>query len=134
MPNLHELNLVDTTLTDDALEVLNSLPALEILSLKCPPVTDEQLVKLKSPTLMTLSVNGVSLSNQGLASLKHLTNLRSVVLTGTRIDDAGLEHLAACPKLQLADLRNTRVTPKGVSGLAVSKPDLNCQIGPLKRR
>jgi len=54
--------------------------------------------------------------------LKGLTNLQTLILSGSNITDAGLVHLKGMTELQWLSLRKTQITDAGVSGLKESLP------------
>ena len=54
--------------------------------------------------------------------LKGLTNLQTLILSGSNITDAGLVHLKGMTELQWLSLRKTEITDAGVSGLKESLP------------
>ncbi len=70
VPNLTDLDLSDTRITDKGLDNLYRLTALEKLDLSGTPITDA-----------------------GLDRLKGLTKLRELYLARTKVTDAGVEAL-----------------------------------------
>jgi hypothetical protein len=62
----------------------------------------------------------------GLAHLKHLSNLESLILLNTNVGDDGLVHLQGLTKLHTLNLSSTPVTPQAVQELEVLLP--NCRI------
>ena len=74
--------------------------------------------KLKLPSSTT--------DEQLAEKLKGLTNLETLVLTGTKITDAGLVHLKGLTKLERLSLYDTKTTPAGIKSLQEALPD--CKI------
>ena len=56
-----------------------------------------------------------------LKKLQELTNLESVSLNGTNINDQGLKHLSACPTLSNINLSFTPISDKGIAHLVKLK-------------
>ena len=61
-------------------------------------------------------------SDEGLAHLRTLTQLRIISLADTQITDAGLKHLAAVKSLRHIFLYPTKVTDAGVAELKSALP------------
>lgn len=69
-PELQNVGLAGTALTDASLDYLGQLPKLQTLTLNDTPVTDAGLAKLQQCTaLRTLDVRGTRVSAAGLAAL-----------------------------------------------------------------
>ncbi len=73
-----------------------------------------------------LFYGGSRVSDDSLACLKQLPDLRELHLEDTRISDAGLEHLKGLTNLQYLYLGWTKVTDAGVKKLQQALP--NCRI------
>jgi hypothetical protein len=63
-----------------------------------------------------------NIADAGLAHLKGLTELRELILRGTKVTDAGLRHLHGLTALRKLDLRHTKVTAAGVRALQEALP------------
>src|SRR5690606_202889 len=66
-------------------------------------LTDEHVVKIAGglPALVSVNLDYTQVSNEGLAQLEKLPNLRALSLRRCpNIDDAGLVHLTKLPKLE----------------------------------
>jgi hypothetical protein len=61
-----------------------------------------------------------------LAELKHIANLKNVVLQSTPINDTAIPHLQGITTLEYIDLRRTAISPTGIESLKKSLP--NAQI------
>jgi len=68
-------------------------------------------------SLMTLEFLNRPLSDDLLAELPAMTNLKELSLEGTQITDAGLSHIAAMPWLEALNLKGTGVTNAGMAYL-----------------
>lgn len=73
-----------------------------------------------------VSLSGVSVTDEDLASLGQLRHPNGIDLSNTNITDAGLEHLKGLTKLKRLDLRKARVTDEGTHNLQKALP--NCTI------
>lgn len=88
---LTHLNLPDGVFTDDGLQRLGSLAALEQLRFGSPHVTDAGLAVIpKLPSLRFLHLIDVPITDDGLQHLHGLTGLESFYLDGGRCTDEGL--------------------------------------------
>ncbi len=84
-----------------------------------PQVTDEGLAHLTGlPQLKGLQLIGTKVTDQGLAYLDGLPQLTGLLLDGTQVTDAGLAHLAALTKLRTLYLSNTQVSDSGLAYVA----------------
>jgi len=88
------------------------------------PIDDRKLEDLQRvPQLEVLKLSQLRTSVAGLSSLRHVAQLRQLVLRGVPLDDAGLEQLAVLKRLQILNLPQTRVSNDGLRYLAAF-PDL----------
>jgi hypothetical protein len=98
---------------DVNLELVRQLKDLQLLAAWASQ-TDPSRKVLLGPT------PGAGITDNGLARLTVLTDLRHISLADNEITDAGLEHLKSFPKLvslQTGYGRNSRVTKKGIQEL-----------------
>lgn len=124
---LEYLYLPDRGITDRGVRHLLALKGLRTLSVGCSPdstLSDEALEVIACmEDLESLSVAGSKISNLGLGligTLTHLTELR--LGTNRPISDRGIEHLNRLTELKsLAFLPNTVVPLKALSGLKLKK-------------
>jgi hypothetical protein len=98
-PNVTQLNLARTKVTDAGLAILRKMPRLTRLELQGTAVTD-----------------------RGIAQLTHSPELRTVNLYGTAITDAALESLASLEKLESLYVWQTAVTPRGLAAFRQKSP------------
>jgi internalin A len=114
----------DASMGDATLAALAGSKNLRDLSVG-PATTDAGLAKIEGLTgLEALSIGVDSLvTDKGMASIAHLTNLKQLALEGARVTDAGLAQLVPLTELQYLWLSNTLIAGRGldpdkVSGMA----------------
>jgi cellulose synthase/poly-beta-1,6-N-acetylglucosamine synthase-like glycosyltransferase/Leucine-rich repeat (LRR) protein len=110
------INLSDTAVTDAGLRHLAGMKSLTFLLLQRTSITDEGLSHLRNLTALEYLYLG-STDVTSLADLGELTNLNTIELSETRVDDAGLAGLGAFPKLETLILSKTKVLGPGLAGL-----------------
>ena len=76
--------------------------------------------------VVTMSLKGTTATDDGLAHLSQLTNLKYLWLDGTAVTDLGLANLSGLTKLNLLFLGDTAVTHEGIKKLKKALPD--CEI------
>lgn len=79
------------------------------------------------PKLQFFDLSSTRVTDDGLAYLVRLANLRRLVLANTAITDYGLVHLQRIPTLQTLNLRGTKVTDAGVAALQQALPQLTIE-------
>jgi hypothetical protein len=85
-------------------------------------ITDDDLAYLKKlPNLKELSLPD-TITDNGLAHVGQLTELRVLFLQGPRITDAGLRHLKGLNRLEFLSLTGTQVTDEGKAELQAALP------------
>jgi len=93
----HEITFVSLNgedVTDEGLEHLKNLTALEGLYLSAAQITDAGLEHLKNLTALNrLDLSNTQITGAGLEHLNNLSTLEGLYLRGAQITDAGLEHL-----------------------------------------
>ena len=95
--------LEDTAIADADLEIVKSLPDLEVLTLDNTQVGDA-----------------------GLAHLANRRKLQTLTIKNTLVTDAGLKHLVGLTMLNDLDVRGTEVTETGIRQFQEALPD--CDI------
>lgn len=122
-PEVRDLLLGRTQLTDAGLSELRRFRHLESLSLQRIPITDQGLRQLAVPRDLTfLDLSSTNISDQGLKSLAAFPKLEELRLCDTRISDAGLAHLRQHRNLRLLALTQTAVTEQGIARLQRALP------------
>jgi hypothetical protein len=98
-----------TSFGDEGVAHLGRLKNLKLLNIAgCERVTDTGLASLKGLTnLETLLIAFTKISDNGLANLKEMTKLKSLTLNGLTLTEKGLAHLSGLSKLEWLDLRET---------------------------
>lgn len=107
-------------ITDSDLDVIQRIPAVEILRLSDTHITDAALVNLRrTPNLRELNVANTKVTDEGLRHLKGLRRLRSLRLEGTLITDAAMDALAEHPKLRDLNISNTQISTDALDRFCV---------------
>jgi serine/threonine protein kinase/Leucine-rich repeat (LRR) protein len=112
--------------TNADLENLTSLRSLQVVGLSGQTsITDEAIITLSTiPSLHSLYLGGTKISDSGLVHVK--PGLYLLELFHTEISDDGLLHLYGQKKLNLLIVAGTSVTASGVAALQKALP--NCKI------
>ena len=77
-------------------------------------VTDEELTCLDElPDLVSVDLEGASITDVGLSHLRGLTRLENLDLRGTKVTDAGMANLLSLSNLRYLKLQGTSVTDEG---------------------
>ncbi len=121
-----------TQLTDDWFRVLiqtKRLPDLQSLSSGDPDPSwdvanrfmhfDEKLTGLDS--IVEINMQHWKLSGEGFAELRHLPNLKTIIIGSMGLDETVFTHLSKVPKLEKISLRKILIDPTSYSQLAKSK-------------
>jgi len=74
--------------------------------------------------LQGLQLGATAITDDGLAMLAPLSDLRVLDLSDTRVTDQGLKHLKPLRKLQHLVLANVEITDEGLKTLAEVSPNL----------
>jgi len=112
------VDLADTPLTDDGLQLVGQLTTLEDINLYGTSVTDAGLQHLTGLThLWALSLNQTRIGDAGLASLKGMNNLRYLNVEACPITDEGVGHIAEVSSLTWLVMGHTRMTDLGLARL-----------------
>ena len=119
LERLERLALAQTHVTDRALAVVGSLPALRELDLFfCEHVTDAGASELRrAKKLERLALRGTKISDSGVKFLTELNRLRSLDVGITEISDASVELLAALPELETLAIGGNRISEVGIASL-----------------
>ena len=101
LPNLRELRLRQSNITNDGLANLRNLTGLSHLDLSQTKVTSEGLLHLKSlPNLKTLYLAHCSITYQGAVVMAAMHNLESLNIESTSLSEESLMKLASLPRLR----------------------------------
>ena len=107
--DVHTLMLVNTSITDKGLSHLRHMTQLSNLRITFGKISGK-------------------ISGTGLAHLKKLSGLTTLILDNTNISDAGLVHMKKLPNLEYLSLSRSEVTNEGIAELRKALPD--CKISP----
>jgi internalin A len=141
LPELSNLDLSLTHITDQGMSELRSLPGITELNLYFAEyVTDEGIAAIKDwKKLRTLNLHGTKVSDTALESLNvgstlmtdvglerltTLPNLKELTMGGNELGDAGLQALRQMPGLTYLDLSGRQGTDKNVWTIAMSETGL----------
>ena len=114
--------------SDNGVAQLKGIPEIGELDLSNTLVTNKGLSYLSGMTQLTkLRLCSTKITDAGLRNLSGLTELRELWLINTKITDAGLKNLKSLCALEELALDDTLVTDAGVNELQQSLP--NCGIG-----
>jgi hypothetical protein len=103
---------------DSVLKQVAALRRLEFLSLVSTGVTDEGLASLRDLTgLKTLRLQGTAVRGPGLAHLERMVELEELTLPNAPISDEQLAHLAGLTKLKRLRISGKFLTNAGLAHL-----------------
>jgi hypothetical protein len=109
-PEVEELNLENTGITDADMALIGRLHHLRVLFLYGTHITDAGLAQLQTMTgLRTLNLDGTRVTDAGVLGLRRLTELEKLGLGNTSITDNGAAVVSRFPHLKQLDLWNTRI-------------------------
>jgi len=118
--NVQSLTLEGGTYTDAGLAPLSTLPGLKDLSLVTSPITDDAMDNLKNLAALEklqLTVCG-KLSGSKFGSLAALPNLHEIIVMVTPLSAQGLAELAKLPRLARLTLDAAKFKSDDFAGLA----------------
>ncbi len=115
---LRNLELYETRITDVGLAHLQRMTKLQALYLEGTLVTDDGVLGLRKLTrLQTLHLGNTSITDKGAAIVSHFPRLKELDFSNTRIGDSTAARFRALKQLEWLDLKGTRVTKKGAEDL-----------------
>ena len=121
LEGLHENGIEQTmhSLTDDQLKYITALKNLRLINLSSAiNLTDEGIAHLKSLSkLETVILKDVIINDKSLEHLSKMPNLRSLDLTKSKFTDHGLECLDILPNLKALVLDGTSITDENINQL-----------------
>ena len=125
MPSIKQIHLRSDPITSRSLAILTQLKQLESLSLMTSGVTDDSLEELASlPALQELRfgvyADGANITDAGAAKLIALQSLRLLDLSGTKISKAGLAKVAQLRHLEQLRIGSLHVEPADLEPLKES--------------
>jgi len=107
-PEVEELDLGKTGITDADMKLIGKLRHLRVLELYDTGITDEGVAQLrKTKSLRALYLQGSKVTNSGMLDLSGLTQLEELFLGDTSVTDEGAVVVSRFPNLKQLDLMNT---------------------------
>jgi Leucine-rich repeat (LRR) protein len=152
---LTRLELRETSIDDDGLEVISRMPKLTWLDIsECRLVTADGIAKLARLTGLTylelreikkvrdesfaelgtltamkeLNLEATRISSESVPTILKMSQLERLHLAGTQLDDAGFTQLAQLPALKYLDISNCEVSAETVEKLRAAKPTLELKV------
>jgi Leucine-rich repeat (LRR) protein len=108
------VTLKAASLTDELASQLAGFPQLKSLTLSGSPLGNAGLAQLKKlSALETLLLDDTGVTDEGMPALSALTQLKRLNLAGCEISDEGLAALAPLTELRMLNLSRTQVRGKG---------------------
>ncbi len=115
-PVVQRLDLGETAVTNDGLQLLAAFENLEVLKLDRTQISDAGLMPLGDlPKLRTLVLFSTAVSDKGLAALEDLPNLKSVFLWQSLVSKSGVAELEE----KLTDQRRVQTLKEKINELKV---------------
>jgi hypothetical protein len=115
----NEVNITDANIV----KLASLAPNLTDVNLAKTKITDASMGTIAKMTRLTrLNLSRTAITDAGLAKLKGLSELRYLNLYNTSVSDAGLKQLARLKHLEAIYVYQTKVTASGVAKLAKSLP------------
>lgn len=126
LTKLFDLNLFGLmSVKEPGLKHLKKMPKMTNLNLQSTGVTDEGLAGIKDLTQLKSLMLPEKISDAGLVHVKNLKDLESLNVYHSTVTDAGLVHFEGLTRLRDLDVGETKVTDAGVSKLKKVLPKLN---------
>ena len=124
---IEELNLSGTKITDNGLETLSRLPALSKLYLNHTSITDKGVRNLGRLHLTTLGLSGTQITVEAIKFIKGEMNLlQTLTLADTSLDKNSLTHLQVMIRLRSLDLSGTKIEEQEVDKFRSALP--KCEV------
>ncbi len=112
----------DTTITDDLIESIRSLPCLSAVVLKSTNITAPQLsTLLAAHEIEWIDLEGALVGDDVAMVICRNRGVRRINLNGTLVTDRALECISMLSELEVLELSNTRVSPAGIKQLSTLK-------------
>jgi hypothetical protein len=119
MPELRELLLDDSDITDASLAAIGRLSKLTTVRLSGPKVTDAGMAHVSNlRDLEVLILGRVAITDEGLRHIRNLKKLRILNVDSDRITDAGVAHIARLTNLEHLLINSSAITDAGVAYIA----------------
>ena len=126
---LEHLRLRGARITDDALDALDDWPRLRLLNLPQADLTDAGVARIcRRERLELLRLGSPRATDESLVAVAACPSLRFLHLIDVPITDAGLKHLEQAQQLTSLYLDGSRVTDEGIERLVTASPHLHVHI------
>ena len=123
-PNLVELSIGDTELTDAILAHIGQKPRFQRIGVGGTRITDKGIRHLESlPDLRSLQISNTAVTSAGLKSLHGHSKLEILNLSGLPLGDDDVRALPKLEALWAIHLDDTRISDDGIAAL-VQQPNL----------
>lgn len=123
---MQAITLEGTTVSAAGLAHLRDMPKLRGLTLGGRDISDAHLKRVAELALTGLTLNECRITDQGIAELKQLKNLRTLRLRTVPITDVGLEEIGKWEQLTYLDLVQVQVTGEGLRKVREALPE--CKV------
>src|SRR5436190_20979421 len=114
---LRKLDFYYGNVSDDTLEPLRELEKLEYLSLSGNPVSSGVRVVRHLKNLRSLILERTQVDDHALEVFRELPKLGELFIGSPNVTDSGVAHLAECSSLHTLSIASPRVTCRGVETL-----------------
>ncbi len=154
-PGLAEIDLANTSITDEDLDILSNTPQLKSLDLSFTSIRNASLSRIKTcqslrilalvathvgdegakqladlARLEDLNLSGTNITDDGVAYLAELSTLKHLTLDHLSISDAALRHLNGLSELTYLSLMHTGISDQSLEALKELKNLENvCLVG-----
>jgi hypothetical protein len=126
LTELEHLRIRGSSIGDEGLKILSTMPNLRFLNLPQGKFTDAGLAQLKQlPRLDSIRIGGPKVTDAGIAVFKDFPALKSVHLIDIPITDSGLTDLLSIPKLDSLYLDGAKISDVAVDDLFAKHPNLH---------
>lgn len=121
-PQIEQLDVSSTSVSDSGLTLVGGLPSLFRLCARHTRVTDAGVAAIANcPQLANVDLDGTQITDAALADLARLPRLNQLRVSQTQLSDAGLAHLSGS-NLQRLDVTGTNVTDAGAAAFEAANP------------
>jgi len=118
------VNLRYQQFSDRDMELLDGLPALEVLNLTFTQITDRGVAKIAGiRRLKALSLDQTRVTDKGFAALGDLPQMEVLNLNATELTDASVEVLKKLQTLKILVISNCGFSDQGLAALRAALPD-----------
>ncbi|QDT43646.1 Leucine Rich repeats (2 copies) [Gimesia alba] len=118
LPNLRQIQLSNTLISDEILKPICRLQSLFLLQLESTKISDNGVKQLSTNRSIThLFLDNTPITDTAVIHLAKMGQLDSLSLSNTSVTDESVEHLLAMPHLRILDVTGTQITSAGINRL-----------------